>query len=144
MNDRFSDARAERGHALCKPLRNAAAMKRKIGSSGTFHLAVFLTHTPDIKTGAEDHREQKEYRNQHYETIPQLLDHVLTSLGSTVRVWGGDTNLARLHAGKGKFFNLQATSEKQNASMQQSISITRAVSPAWSEHGMRLRIIRPH
>lgn len=91
MNDRFGDARAERGHALCKPLRNTAAMKRKIGSSGSFHLTIFLTHAADIKTGAEDHREQKEYRNQHYETIPQLLDHVFTSFGSTVRVQGGDT-----------------------------------------------------
>lgn len=42
MDDRFSDAGAERGHALREPARNAATMERKIGESRSFHVWAVL------------------------------------------------------------------------------------------------------
>jgi len=32
-----------------------------------------LTHTADVKPGAKDHGEQEKHRNEHNESIPQLL-----------------------------------------------------------------------
>jgi hypothetical protein len=65
---------------LGKPTRNPTTVESKISDSGSFHLQLLsFTHATNIKARAENHRQQQEYRNQHYETIPQLLKHLFTS-----------------------------------------------------------------
>ena len=42
MNDMFGDRRAKKHHAIGKPFRDTAAVKRQIGDSGTLHLPILI------------------------------------------------------------------------------------------------------
>ena len=85
VNDGLGDRGTEPRHALGEPWRHTPTVQRQIRDARPFHvnylatdyadLAIAFTYPSNVETGSENHREQEEDRDQHDETIPELLQH---------------------------------------------------------------------